>query len=182
MSTAPAAVAPSVAAIATASLNAPLLLFCIVPPHANVFADDYHKFRVGISPIHGFRGKNQQTACHPSLKRHRLRIPSRWVAPLCAAKPRWSSFCTPTAGGTRAYRPLASVGGRTLPAHHIRFPRREDRGPRTRRLSAHRPVFVTHVTQRVTQSRHTARAHFPARIGHNTRPRAAHAHDFQGLQ
>jgi hypothetical protein len=68
MSTAPAAVAASVAAIAVASLNAPLLLFCIVPPHANVFADDYYKFRVGISPIHGFRGKSQQTACHPPWK------------------------------------------------------------------------------------------------------------------
>jgi hypothetical protein len=68
MSTAPAAVAASVAANAAASLNAPLLLFCIVPPYANVFADDYHEFRVGISPIHGFRGKNQQTACHPPWK------------------------------------------------------------------------------------------------------------------
>jgi hypothetical protein len=58
MSTAPAAVAASVAASAAASLNAPLLLFCIVPPHANVFADDYDKFRVGISPIRGFRGKS----------------------------------------------------------------------------------------------------------------------------
>src|ERR1700687_4953344 len=68
MSTAPAAVAASVAASAAASLNAPLLLFCIVPPHANVFADDYYKVPRGYFPIHGFRGKNEQTACHPPWK------------------------------------------------------------------------------------------------------------------
>jgi hypothetical protein len=65
MSTAPAAVAASVAAIAAASLNAPLLLFCIVPPHANVFADDYYKCRVGISQFTGSAGRlSKQRAIH----------------------------------------------------------------------------------------------------------------------
>src|ERR1700692_4345818 len=65
MSTAPAAVAASVAANAAASLNARLLLFCIVPPHANVFADDYYKFRVGISQFTGSAGRiSKQRAIH----------------------------------------------------------------------------------------------------------------------
>jgi hypothetical protein len=68
ISNADAADATSAPTIATTTLNAALLLFCISPPHANVFADDYYEFRVGISPIHGFRGKNQQTACHPPRK------------------------------------------------------------------------------------------------------------------
>src|SRR6267154_3276363 len=65
MSTAPAAVAASVAANAVASLNARLLLFCIVPPHTNVFADDYYKFRVGISQFTGSAGRlSKQRAIH----------------------------------------------------------------------------------------------------------------------
>jgi hypothetical protein len=65
MSTAPAAVAASVAANAAASLNARLLLFCIVPPHANVFADDYYKCRVGISQFTGSAGRlSKQRAIH----------------------------------------------------------------------------------------------------------------------
>src|SRR6202790_1289197 len=65
MSTAPAAVAASAAANAAASLNARLLLFCIVPPHANVFADDYYKCRVGISQFTGSAGRlSKQRAIH----------------------------------------------------------------------------------------------------------------------
>src|ERR1700682_5972942 len=65
MSTAPAAVAASVAANAAASLNARLLLFCIVPPHPKVFADDYYKFRVGISQFTGSAGRlSKQRAIH----------------------------------------------------------------------------------------------------------------------
>jgi hypothetical protein len=42
-----------------------LLLFCIVPPHANVFADDYYKFRVGISQFTGSAGRiSKQRAIH----------------------------------------------------------------------------------------------------------------------
>jgi len=36
-----------------------------VPPHANVFADDYHEFRVGISQIAGSAGRiSKQRAIH----------------------------------------------------------------------------------------------------------------------
>jgi hypothetical protein len=42
-----------------------LLLFCIVPPHANVFADDYYKCRVGISQFTGSAGRlSKQRAIH----------------------------------------------------------------------------------------------------------------------
>jgi hypothetical protein len=87
ISNADAADATSAPTIAKTTLNAALLLFCISPPHANVFADDYYEFRVGISPIHGFRGKNQQTACHPSWKCIVCGFPRRERSPFCAVNP-----------------------------------------------------------------------------------------------
>src|ERR1700730_9282888 len=87
MSNADAADAASAPTIATTTLNAALLLFCISPPHADVFAVDYHKFRVGYFPIHGLRGKNQQTACHPSRKRAVCEFPRRKRRPFCAVNP-----------------------------------------------------------------------------------------------
>src|SRR6266404_3987912 len=87
ISNAPAAEAASAPIIATPALNAALLLFCISPPHANVFADDYHKFRVGYFPIHGLRGKNQQTACHPPRKCIDCGFLRRERPPFCAVNP-----------------------------------------------------------------------------------------------
>jgi hypothetical protein len=49
ISNAPAADAANIPVIATPSLNATLLLLCILPPHANDFAVDSSEIRVGIS-------------------------------------------------------------------------------------------------------------------------------------
>jgi hypothetical protein len=184
MSTAPAAVAASIAANAAASLNARLLLFCIVPPYANVFADDYYKCRVGISQFTGSAERlSKQRAIHLGNASFTgycaasgrlfalLTLPSTARAFILHAEREQNASTSTVRLGPEGYVARAQ---HEMPAAATI----EVRGPH--HLSAQRPVFVTHVTQRVTHSRHTAFAHIPTRIGHNRQPRALHAHEFEG--
>src|ERR1700730_8004163 len=151
MSTAPAAVAASVAANAAASLNARLLLFCIVPPHANVFADDYYKCRVGISQFTGsaerlskpraihlgnasFAGSHAASsrllcAVNPSEYRERavLRATLSGHNTRCPPRPRSRSADSPSVGAASRFCDTCDAAGDTLPAHHARALSHENR-------------------------------------------------------
>jgi hypothetical protein len=120
-----------------------------------------------------------------TLETHRLRVPA----------PRAAAFFAPSTLPSTARAFILHTDNEQNRGHIDRAPRSRalrcrgttrharrghDRGPRSHHLWAQRPVFVTHVTQWVTHSRHTAFAHIPPRIGHNRRPRALHAQEFEG--